>query len=61
MTKTDDSKEAVRLANAGFVIYRVDGTKTNYALVTKDKMKTENNEYVVTGWTKRSEDAKKRC
>lgn len=59
MTKTDDSKDAVRLANAGFVIYRVDGTKTNYALVTKDKMKTENNEYVVTGWTNDLEDAKK--
>lgn len=59
MTKTDDSKEMVRLANAGFVIYRADGTKTKYALVAKDKTKTENNEYVVTGWTNDLEDAKK--
>lgn len=59
MTKTDDSKEKVRLANAGFVIYREDGTKTKYALVAKDKTKTENNEYVVTGWTNDLEDAKK--
>lgn len=59
MTKTDDSKETVRLANAGFVIYREDGTKTKYALVAKDKTKTENNEYVVTGWTNDLEDAKK--
>lgn len=27
MTKTDDGKEKVKLANAGFVIYRVDGEK----------------------------------
>lgn len=59
MTKTDDSKAKVRLANAGFVIYRADGTKTKYALVAKDKTKTENNEYVVTGWTNDLEDAKK--
>lgn len=59
MTKTDDSKEKVRLANAGFVIYRADGTKTKYALVAKDETKTENNEYVVTGWTNDLEDAKK--
>lgn len=59
MTKTDDSKEKVKLANAGFVIYRADGTKTKYALVAKDETKTENNEYVVTGWTNDLEDAKK--
>lgn len=58
MTKTDDSKENVRLANAGFVIYRADGTKTKYALVVKDPTKTKNNEYVVTGWTNDLEVAK---
>lgn len=58
MTKTDDSKEKVRLANAGFVIYRADGTKTKYALVVKDQTKTKNNEYVVTGWTNDLEVAK---
>lgn len=58
MTKTDDSKEKVRLANAGFVIYRADGTKTKYALVVKDPTKTKNNEYVVTGWTNDLEVAK---
>lgn len=58
MTKTDDSKELVRLANAGFVIYRADGTKTKYALVVKDPAKTKNNEYVVTGWTNDLEVAK---
>lgn len=58
MTKTDDSKEKVRLANAGFVIYRVDGAKTNYALVAKDTTKTGHNEYVVTDWTNNLETAK---
>ena len=59
MTKTDDgNKEKVRLANAGFVIYRVDGTKTNYALVDKDTTKKDHNEYVVTGWTNDLEAAK---
>lgn len=57
MTKTDDGKEKVRLANAGFVIYRVDGAKTYYALVSKDAEKT-NNEYVVTGWTENLDTAK---
>lgn len=58
MTKTDDgNKEKVRLANAGFVIYRVDGAKTYYALVSKDAEKT-NNEYVVTGWTESFDTAK---
>ena len=59
MTKTDDgNKEKVRLANAGFVIYRADGTKTNYALVVRDTTKKEHNEYVVTGWTNDLEAAK---
>ncbi len=58
MTKTDDSKEKVRLANAGFVIYRVDGAKTNYALVVKDTTKKGHNEYVVTDWTNDLEAAK---
>lgn len=58
MTKTDDgNKEKVRLANAGFVIYRVDSAKTYYALVSKDTEKT-NNEYVVTGWTENFDTAK---
>jgi fimbrial isopeptide formation D2 family protein/LPXTG-motif cell wall-anchored protein len=58
MTKKDDNKEkAVKLADAGFVIYRVDGAKTYYALVSKDDEKT-NNEYVVTGWTERFDTAK---
>lgn len=58
MTKTDDgNKEKVRLANAGFVIYRVDRAKTYYALVSKDIEKT-NNEYVVTGWTENFDTAK---
>ena len=49
MTKYGES-ENVKLQNAGFVVYRVDGQKTLYALVSKDTTKT-NNEYVVTGWT----------
>lgn len=58
MTKKDDNKEkAVKLADAGFVIYRVDGTKTYYALVSKVTEKT-NNEYVVTGWTESLATAK---
>lgn len=57
MTKTDDSKEMVRLANAGFVIYRVDGAKTYYAIVSRDTEKT-NNEYVVTDWTESLDTAK---
>lgn len=57
MTKTDDGKEKVKLANAGFVIYRVDGEKTYYALVSKDAEK-KNNEYVVTGWTENFDTAK---
>ena len=59
ITKTDDSeKKPVKLANAGFVIYRT--TKENkplYALVSKDTSKN-NNEYVVTGWTETLNDAK---
>lgn len=39
MTKIDDGKEKVKLANAGFVIYRVDGEKTYYARVFKDAEK----------------------
>lgn len=59
MTKTDDSKEKVRLANAGFVIYRVDGAKTYYALVSKDTdTEKTNNEYVVTDWTESLDTAK---
>lgn len=60
MTKTDDNnkEKPVKLANAGFVIYRADGTKTKYALVAKDLTKTKNNEYVVTGWTNDLEVAK---
>ena len=62
MTKTDDSKEKVRLAKAGFVIYReetteVEGkktTKTYYAIVEKDAKK----EYVVKRWTESLEEAK---
>lgn len=57
MTKTYDGKEKVKLANAGFVIYRVDGEKTYYALVSKDAEK-KNNEYVVTGWTESFDTAK---
>lgn len=57
MIKTDDGKEKVRLANAGFVIYRVDGAKTYYAIVSRDAEKT-NNEYVVTDWTESLDTAK---
>lgn len=58
ITKTDDSeKNPVRLANAGFVIYRTEGNKTLYALVSKDTSKN-NNEYVVTDWTETLNDAK---
>lgn len=59
MTKTDDGKgdDVVKLANAGFVVYRVEGKKTLYALVSKDANKT-NNEYVVTGWTESLDNAK---
>lgn len=58
ITKTDDSeKNPVRLANAGFVIYRKEGNKTLYALVSKDTSKN-NNEYVVTDWTETLNDAK---
>ena len=55
MTKTDDA--SVKLEGAGFVVYRVDGEKTYYALVEKDISKS-NNEYVVTGWTENFETAK---
>lgn len=57
MTKTDDKEKPVALANAGFVIYRVNDAKTYYALVSKDADKT-NNEYVVTGWTESLDTAK---
>lgn len=58
ITKTDDSeKNPVRLAKAGFVIYRTEGNKTLYALVSKDISKN-NNEYVVTDWTGTLNDAK---
>ena len=56
MTKTGEAN--VKLAGAGFVVYRVDGEKTYYALVKKDNSKTTNNEYVVTGWTENFETAK---
>lgn len=59
ITKTDDNeKKPVKLENAGFVIYRTEGNKTLYALVSKDTTKTENNEYVLTGWTENLDDAK---
>lgn len=59
ITKTDDNeKNPVKLENAGFVIYRTEGNKTLYALVSKDATKTENNEYVLTGWTETLDDAK---
>lgn len=54
MTKTGDA--SAKLEGAGFVVYRVDGEKTYYALV-KDTSKS-NNEYVVTGWTENFETAK---
>lgn len=58
ITKTDDSeKNPVRLENAGFVIYRTEGNKTLYALVSKDASKN-NNEYVVNGWTEDLNTAK---
>lgn len=60
MTKTDDNKkdaEKAKLAGAGFVIYRVDGQKTYYAIVKKDTTKT-NNEYVVKSWTESLDEAK---
>ena len=64
MTKTGKNQE--KLANAGFVVYRmftvVNGDETNlvkkYALVTKDTTKTTSNEYVLTGWTESLETAK---
>lgn len=55
MTKTSDA--SAKLGGAGFVVYRVDGEKTYYALVVKDTSKS-NNEYVVTGWTENFETAK---
>lgn len=55
MTKTGDT--SAKLEGAGFVVYRVDGEKTYYALVVKDTSKS-NNEYVVTGWTENFEIAK---
>lgn len=55
MTKTCDA--SAKLEGAGFVVYRVDGEKTYYALVVKDTSKS-NNEYVVTGWTENFETAK---
>lgn len=55
MTKTGDA--SAKLEGAGFVVYRVDGEKTYYALVVKDTSKS-NNEYVVTGWTENFETAK---
>lgn len=55
MTKTGDA--SAKLEGAGFVVYRVDGEKTYYALVVKDTSKS-NNEYVVTGWTENFKTAK---
>lgn len=55
MTKTGNA--SAKLEGAGFVVYRVDGEKTYYALVVKDTSKS-NNEYVVTGWTENFETAK---
>ena len=55
MTKTGDA--SAKLEGAGFVVYRVDGEKTYYALVVKD-ISNSNNEYVVTGWTENFETAK---
>ena len=58
ITKTDDNeKNPVKLENAGFVIYRTEGNKTLYALVSKDEAKA-NNEYVLTGWTETLDTAK---
>ena len=58
ITKTDDDeKNPVKLENAGFVIYRTEGNKTLYALVSKDETKA-NNEYVLTGWTETLDTAK---
>ena len=58
ITKTDDNeKNPVKLENAGFVIYRTEGNKTLYALVSKDEAKA-NNEYVLTEWTETLDTAK---
>ncbi len=58
ITKTDDTENnPVKLKNAGFVIYRTEGNKTLYALVSKDPSKN-NNEYVVNGWTENLNTAK---
>ena len=58
ITKTDDNeKNPVKLENAGFVIYRTEGNKTLYALVSKDETKA-NNDYVLTGWTETLDTAK---
>ena len=48
MTKQGETAD-VKLENAGFVIYRVDRDNTYYAMVEKDREKT--NEYVVKSWT----------
>lgn len=60
VTLTKTGEKGAPLADAKFVLYRTetiekeDGTKESvkkYALVSKDTAKTDNNEYVVTGWT----------
>ena len=55
MTKQGETAD-VKLENAGFVIYRVDGDNTYYAMVEKDTAKT--NEYVVKSWTTELNTAK---
>lgn len=55
MTKQGETAD-VKLENAGFVIYRVDGDNTYYAMVEKDREKT--NEYVVKSWTTELNTAK---
>lgn len=55
MTKQGENAD-VKLENAGFVIYRVDGDNTYYAMVEKDTAKT--NEYVVKSWTTELNTAK---
>ena len=55
MTKQGETAN-VKLENAGFVIYRVVGDNTYYAMVEKDTAKT--NEYVVKSWTTELNTAK---
>lgn len=57
MTKYGEN-ENTKLANAKFVIYKEVSDKTYYAIVSKDTAKTDNNEYVLTGWTENMDTAK---